>query len=372
MPLSKLNVLEFAGVLAGPSVGMFLAEAGAEVLKIEPPETGDVTRSWRLKTEQAFEQNSRSSYFNSINWGKQSRVMNLKAAENRPELQKLVRAADIALLSFKPGDAGKLGLTYEELNAWNPGLIYASVSGYGPQDERLAYDALLQAESGFMHLNRTPEAPPGKMPVALIDVLAAHHLKELLLLALIQKMKTGKGAHVEVSLFEVAVSSLANQASSWLSAGADPQPMGNEHPHIFPYGGSFSTADGREIVLAVGSDAQFARLCAALGDAALSQDARFARNADRSARRETLRPKLAALFARIPEAVSFLETLHKQNVPAALIRRVSEAVQYYETRFFAHRAAQGLRGLPQLCGRINGKPAARPLSAPPALKTSPD
>jgi crotonobetainyl-CoA:carnitine CoA-transferase CaiB-like acyl-CoA transferase len=368
MPLSDLNVIEFAGVLAGPSAGMFLAEAGAEVLKIEPPGRGDVTRSWRLSCEPAAEKESRSSYFNSINWGKQSLEMDVKAPENRDRLRGLVSAADIALLSFKPGDAEKLGLSYETLSAWNPGLIYASISGYGPQDERLAYDALIQAESGFMHLNRRPETPPEKMPVALIDVLAAHHLKELILLALIQKIKTGRGAEVDVSLFEVAVSSLTNQASAWLSAGAELLPMGSEHPHIFPYGGRFRTADQREIVLAVGSDAQFVRLCHALGDDALAQNPRFARNTDRSTNREELRPELQRLFSGVADAELFLASLHAAKVPAALIRRVSEAVQQYETQFMMHSgAADGFRGLPQLCGRINGKPAARPLSAPPPL-----
>jgi crotonobetainyl-CoA:carnitine CoA-transferase CaiB-like acyl-CoA transferase len=368
MPLSDLNVIEFAGVLAGPSAGMFLAEAGAEVLKIEPPVRGDVTRSWRLPGEPPAERTSRSSYFNSINWGKQSLEMDVKAPENRDQLRELVSAADIALLSFKPGDAEKLGLSYKTLKIWNPGLIYASVSGYGRQDERLAYDALIQAESGFMHLNRSPETPPAKMPVALIDVLAAHHLKELILLALIQKMKTGEGAEVEVSLFEVAVSSLTNQASAWLSNGAEPQPMGSEHPHIYPYGGRFKTGDGREIVLAVGSDAQFVRLCEVLGDAALAQNHRFDRNTARSAQREVLRPLLQTLFNKVTDAEQFLTKLHKAKVPAALIRRVSEAVRQYEGSFMMHSEAGGpLRGLPQLCGRINGKPAARPLQAPPPL-----
>ncbi|MFW6347665.1 MAG: CaiB/BaiF CoA transferase family protein [Cyclonatronaceae bacterium] len=367
MLLSDIHVIEFAGVLAGPSAGMFLAEAGAGVLKIEPPGRGDVTRSWRLAGEQDFHEESRSSYFNSINWGKESLVMDLKAPENRPRLRELVRKADVALLSFAPGSADALGLSYEVLSGWNPGLIYASISGYGPLDERLAYDALIQAESGFMHLNRRPGTPPAKMPVALIDVLAAHHLKELILLALIQKMKSGEGACVDVSLFEVAVSSLANQASSWLSAGVEPEPMGSEHPHIFPYGGSFATGDGREIVLAVGSDAQFTRLCSALGDAGLAQDPRFRRNADRSASREILRPRLQALFTGVAEAQSFLKTLHAAKVPAALIRRVSEAVKQYEARFMLHQSDAGAGGLPQLCGRINGKPAARKLPVPPRL-----
>ncbi len=363
--LDGFKVVEFAAVLAGPSVGMFLAELGAEVIKAEHPGTqGDVTRSWRLPSEKNTD--TRSSYFNSVNWGKKSITLNLKEKSGYRKAEKLVSEADIVVISAKAGDAEKLGLGYSELSALNPKLIHASVNGFGPDDYRTAYDAVLQAESGFMHLNRPPGGEPQKMPVALIDVLAAHHLKELILAAVIYRMKTGKGCSIEVSLFEAAISSLANQAGAWLYAGADPEPLGTEHPHIYPYGCSFQAADRRGILLAVGNDAQFQTLCRLLGIPDIAERPEFAINQMRSANRESLRKTLYDAFVKIPDAAEFLKTLHQHRIPAGMVRRVSEAVTEYARSFAMHESG-GLKGLPQLTGRINGKRISRPLSAPPGF-----
>lgn len=352
-----------AAVLAGPSVGMFLAELGAEVIKIEHPGTqGDVTRSWRIKGEQVSD--GRSSYFNSVNWGKTSLVLDVTESDDRKRLENEIRKADIILVSFKPGDAEKLQLTYEEIKALKSDIIYAAITGFGPGDPRTAYDALLQAEAGFMHLNREPGAKPMKMPVALIDILAAHHLKELVLLAVINKLKTGDGCHVETSLYEAAVSSLANQAGSWLYAGVEPEPMGSEHPHIFPYGCSFTTGDEREIVLAIGNDAQFIKLCALLGDTSLGENELYTTNPARSANREELRPKLEKLFSRVEDASSFMKQLQEFGIPAGMVKTVSEAITLYEERFFVHED-DGLKGIPQLTGKVNRQRVPNPLSVPP-------
>lgn len=257
--LNDLKVLELASVLAGPSVGQFFAELGAEVIKVENILTGgDVTRSWKIPEEKT---DDRSSYFCSANWGKKSIALDLLHAEGREIVHRLAKRADIVVTSYKFGDAEKLGVDYKTLSALNSNLIYGQITGFGASNARVGYDAVVQAEAGFMFMNGEPGGPSLKMPVALIDILAAHHLKEAILLALLQKNKTGKGAFVEVSLLQAAVMSLANQASNWLVAGVIPQKQGSRHPNIAPYGDIFKTSDDHEILLAIGNDRQFDSLC---------------------------------------------------------------------------------------------------------------
>ncbi|MFM8347797.1 MAG: CaiB/BaiF CoA transferase family protein, partial [Bacteroidota bacterium] len=212
--LKDIRVIELASVLAGPSAGQFFAELGAEVIKIENPATGgDVTRSWKSAGEQT---DDRSAYFSCCNWGKKSVLLDLHLSDDRDKLYRLVATADIVIASYKPGDAEKLGVDYDTLSVLNPGIIYGQITGYSGGDDRVGYDAVIQAEAGFMDLNGEAEGEPVKMPVALVDVLAAHHLKEGMLLALLNRMKTGKGCMVSVSLYDAAVASLANQATNLL------------------------------------------------------------------------------------------------------------------------------------------------------------
>jgi len=360
--LEGCKVLELAGVLAGPSVGMFLAELGADVIKVENPAiAGDVTRTWKLPSESKT--SSESSYFNSINWGKKSIFIDLKTEEGREKIYEHIKTSTIVLTSYKPGDAEKLGVSPDQLQSINPELIYAAITGFGSDDKRAAYDALIQAESGFMHLNRQPGMEPAKMPVALIDILAAHHLKELILIAWIQKLKTGKGSYVDVSLFEAAVSSLANQAGAWLYAGVDPQPMGSEHPNIFPYGGTFKTGDNRFVILAIGNDWQFRKLCKILNIQDVSFDSRFKTNPQRSANRDELRPILIQRFRQINDAPNCIDQLQAENIPCGLIRTVSEAVEVYKSGFPTH-SDHSMTGIPTLSGRINRVRASKNLRSP--------
>ncbi|WP_416866809.1 MAG: CaiB/BaiF CoA transferase family protein [Imperialibacter sp.] len=293
---SDLKVIELASVLAGPSVGQFFAELGAEVIKIENPETGgDVTRSWKLAPEAS--DSDMSAYFMSVNAGKTSVLLNLKKSEDLERLYDLVKTADIVIASYKPGDAEKLGVSYADLKAFKPDLIYGHITGFGAEENRVGYDAIVQAESGFVFLNGEKDGKPQKMPVALTDVLAGHHLKEGLLLAVIKRMRTGEGSYVTVSLIEAAISSLVNQATNWLVAGQVPQRMGSEHPNIVPYGNIFKTADNHWLMIAVGSDKQFKSLCSILnlGDLATKQE--FATNAARVKNRELLKPMLESAFS---------------------------------------------------------------------------
>ena len=321
--LDDLLVLELASVLAGPSVGQFFAELGAAVIKVENPRTkGDVTRRWRApRVDDAEESDDRSAYFCCCNHGKQSIALNLSAEAGQDVLHELAGESDVVLASYRPGSAEALGADYETLSAVNPELIYGHVTGYGPDRARAGYDAVIQAESGFMHMNGAADGPPTKLPVALMDVLAAHQLKEGLLVALLSRERDGDGAYVPVSLFQAAVSGLVNQATNWLVAGHSPQRMGSAHPNIAPYGTPYSTADQRSIVLAVGTDRQYAALCEILGRPDLANDPRFATNADRVEHRDALTQILNAQIGRF-EAEDFLTALHEHNVPAGKVRDV--------------------------------------------------
>lgn len=342
--LHDLFVVELAGVLAGPSVGMFFAELGATVVKVEPP-AGDVTRSWKLPGEDP--DSDISAYFSSVNWGKTSVTANLLVGEEREKVYELISRADIVIVSYKPGDDVKLGMDYATLSALNPRLIYAQITGYGREEERTGYDAVIQAESGFMAMNGTPDSGPLKMPVALIDVLAAHQLKEAVLLALLHRERTGGGSRVEVSLFQAGVASLVNQASGWLCAGVEPQRIGSEHPTIVPYGTVFRTRDDRSILLAVGSNAQFRALCTVLDLAVLADDPRFTTNYQRVCNRQALLPLLADAIAG-RQCDDLLARLHEHNVPCGAVNSMSEVFRHPAVRallLHENNAPRGVRSL---------------------------
>jgi len=320
--LDDLLVLELASVLAGPSVGQFFAELGATVIKVENPRTnGDVTRRWTAPNSEEDDSDDRSAYFCCCNHGKQSIALNLSAEAGQDVLHELVREADVVLASYRPGSAEALGADYDTLSGVNPDLLYGHVTGYGPDRARAGYDAVIQAESGFMHMNGPADGPPTKLPVALMDVLAAHQMKEGLLVALLRRERGGGGAYVPVSLFQAAVSGLVNQATNWLVAGHSPQRMGSAHPNIAPYGTPYETGDGPPIVLAVGTDRQFAALCDIVDHPDLAEDPRFATNAQRVEHREALDRVLENCFSDI-DTDSLLNALHARNVPAGIVRDV--------------------------------------------------
>lgn len=295
--LSDLVVIDASTVLAGPSVGTFFAELGARVIKIENPLIPDVTRSWKLPSED--KRSSISAYFSSVNYRKEYVSLNLK--ENRAEFLELIEKADILISNFKAGDEEKFGISDDVLRKINPKLICGKINGFGSKSDRVAYDLILQAETGFMSMNGTPESGPVKMPVAMIDVLAAHHLKEGLLLALLKRSKTNRGTTVTVSLYDAAVCSLVNQASNYLMSGQIPQRIGSLHPNIAPYGEIFRTKDSDLITFAIGSDAHFRKLCDFLGCPELISDERFSQNQGRVIHRKEL-------FQLLEEKIQLLET----------------------------------------------------------------
>ncbi|WP_375559801.1 CaiB/BaiF CoA transferase family protein [Bernardetia sp. OM2101] len=368
-----LKVIELASVLAAPSVGQFFAECGASVLKIENPLTnGDVTRSWKLPSENP--QNSVSAYFSAVNWGKTSLALNIYDKEDKEKLYQEIKNTDIILASYKKGDAEKLGVDYKTLKKINPKLIYGHITGYGTESSKVGYDALIQAETGFVFMNgekeeigTTKKLEGTKMPVALVDILAAHQLKEGLLIALLKREREDnnfEGSYVTVSLYESALSSLANQATNWLNAGHSPQKMGSEHPNIFPYGTIFQTKTD-SLMLVVGSDKQFSILCEVLKTNSISEDERFKTNANRVRNREILRPILEKAFLQT-ESKEILQTLENNNVPAGSVNDIPKAFENEAAQKLLFKDKEtGLRGVKNFVACFDNEVHNLELSVPP-------
>ncbi|HRD52445.1 MAG TPA: CoA transferase [Flavobacteriales bacterium] len=333
-PLSHLLVIETATVLAGPAVGMFFAELGARVIKVEPP-LGDVTRSWKLPIEDAT--SPLSAYFSSVNHGKEHVRLNLKDASDRARFDALLSEADVLITNHMKEDSDKLGLDHERLRGLNPRLIHGHIKGFADQPGRPAFDVVLQAETGWISMTGADDEHLAKLPVALIDVLAAHQLKEGLLVALLQMAMNGRGVYVEVSLEEAALAGLMNQASNHLMTGAVAKPMGTLHPNIAPYGELFPCSDGGRIILAVGSDAQFTALCHALGVDATARDERFASNRARVLNRSALADALASAF-QASHRDELLPRLIAAGVPAGAVRSIDEVLASPAARALVHES----------------------------------
>jgi crotonobetainyl-CoA:carnitine CoA-transferase CaiB-like acyl-CoA transferase len=366
MICKDMLVLELASVLAGPSVGQFFAELGASVIKVENATThGDVTRRWKLSSEP--KETDTPAYFCAANWGKDSLPLNLSQPQDLEQLYTLVKQADIVIASYKPGDAENLQVDYKTLQRLNPKLIYGHLTGYGTDEERAGYDAIVQAETGFMYLNGQPDGVPTKMPVALIDILAAHQLKEGLLVAMLRRALTGEGQYVQVSLVQAAVSALANQATSWLVAGQNPQRMGSEHPSIVPYGSVYTSRDNKQLVLAIGDDRQFERLCHVLGVAELAQDDKYKTNYNRVQHRQELNEKLEQLIARHDQH-ELLQSLLQLHVPAGAVNSVAQVFGMPQARQMLLEYPGAKPGIRQVAFRFeNDEPAL--LTPPPKYKT---
>jgi crotonobetainyl-CoA:carnitine CoA-transferase CaiB-like acyl-CoA transferase len=315
-----LRVLDISTVLAGPSVASFFAELGAEVIKIESP-SGDVTRTWFAKGENTQQT---SAYYLSVNHDKKVVVMDLK--NNRSALDPYLKMADVVIMNFKPGDDQKLQLDSESLRNYHPHLIIARIKGFEEDNLRVAYDVVLQAETGFMSINGTKESGPLKMPVAMMDVLAAHQLKEAILCALIHRLRTGEGATVSCSLEMAGITGLMNQAMAYVKSGIVAEPMGSLHPNICPYGETLTFADGVTVVLAVGSQSQFESLVTLLGISELSNEVAFKDNASRVAHRVELGKRLQAAASQcnfFPLESQWINA----HIPFGRIKNIEEVMQ---------------------------------------------
>lgn len=258
-----------------------------------------------------------------MNWGKKSIALNFHKTKAVEILKTLASRSDIIITSYKPGDAIKLNMDYESLRKCNDKIIYAELTGYGTADLRAGYDAIIQAESGFTYINGEPINDPIKMPVALMDILAAHQLKEAILIALIKRMQTNKGSKVDVSLIQTGIASLANQSANWLVGGFVPERIGSDHPNIVPYGTTFKTADDKIIVLAVGTDIQFQKLCKALDISETGAHSNYATNSQRIKNKNELIKILKDRILKVKKA-TLLKKINKLRVPAGSVNNMME------------------------------------------------
>jgi len=319
--LKDLVVIELASVLAGPLAGSFLAEHGARVIKVENAKTdGDVTRQWKLQREKR--DNRVSAYYASANYGKEVVTLNLGSEEDYAIFLEMVSKADVIISNFQKKTAVKLKVDYQSMVKLAPDIIYAQLVAYAWDDPNPGYDLVMQAEAGFISMNGSIHGELAKMPVALIDVIAGHQLKEAILLGLLTKYKSGEGSYVEVSLYKSAISGLANQASNYLMEGHVAKPMGTLHPNIAPYGDIVVTKDQKMIILAIGSDKQFEKLGKTL-KLAIDLLHTFRFNKDRVTNREELMLKIRAKV----EVLSYNElrmSLKNANIPFCTVAPMNE------------------------------------------------
>ncbi len=320
----NLKVVELASVLAGPAVGLFFRELGAKVIKIENKKTGgDVTRIWKLPSEKADNQ---SAYYSNVNWKKKTLLLDLNDKKDFKKALKKIKTADIVISNFRTESTKKLNLDYKSIKKINPKIIYGLITGFGENSTRPAFDVVLQAETGFLFMNGKPKESPVKMPVALIDLMAAHQLKEGILVALLKREKTGKGSKVSASLYKSAIASLANQATNWLMVNHIPQPMGTQHPNIAPYGDMFETKDGKRIVLAIGNEKQFNSLCNTLKMNTLAGNSKFSTNKSRVKNRAQLNEFLAKKISGLSSKK--LSTLFLNNdIPFGQVKNMQEVFE---------------------------------------------
>jgi crotonobetainyl-CoA:carnitine CoA-transferase CaiB-like acyl-CoA transferase len=324
--IKKLKIIEFASVLAGPLAGNFFSELGAKVIKIENPKTdGDITRSWRTPSEGG--DSSISAYYASANYGKESVFLDLTNEEDHKKALEICVDADVVISNFKPSSAKKLGITFSALKNLNPSLIFAQLSAYPEGKEAPAFDVLLQAQSGYLSMTGFQDKKYAKIPVAMIDMLAAHQLREGILLALLEREIDGKGRKVSTNLYAAALSGLINQASAYLMNGDLPQPLGSAHPQIAPYGDLFYTKDKVPLILAIGTDRKFYSLLQLLGLEKYKD--KFATNQDRVNQREELRQILANSINAI-SAENITQMLDSESIPYSKINNLKNVFDHKE------------------------------------------
>src|SRR5215210_3893803 len=342
-PLDGLLVADFSRVLAGPFAAMTLGDLGADVIKVERPGSGDDTRAWGPPWR-----GDASTYYLGLNRNKRSVALDLADPADRELARSLGERADVLIESFRPGLMDSWGLGGAGLRARNPRLVSCSIVAFGSSERATGlpgYDLLLQAMGGLMSITGEAGGPPVKVGAAVVDLVCGLLVVAGIEAALVERERTGAGRHVEVSLLDSVLTSLLNQGSGWVSAGAEPSRRGNRHPSIAPYE-TFEAAD-RPFALAVGNDRLFARLCEAIGRPELAEDERFATNTARVAHLDALDEALGAVFRTRP-AAHWVEILRAAAVPVGPINRVSEA--------YALAASLGLEPVAE----ADGVPLARP------------
>jgi crotonobetainyl-CoA:carnitine CoA-transferase CaiB-like acyl-CoA transferase len=363
-PLDGIRVVDLSRVLAGPYATLLLADMGAEVVKVEEPGRGDDTRAWP-----PF-QGGEATYFMSVNRGKKSLTLNVKHPEGKAILRRLLEGADVLLENFRPGTLERLGFGYEAVRAFNPRLVYCSISGFGesgPEAGRPGYDLIVQGESGIMDITGFPDGPPAKVGNSIADLAAGTMAAHGIVLALFARERTGEGQRIEIAMLEVMAALLTYHGQAYFATGTSPRRRGNQHPSIVPYE-VFPAADGY-LTVGVANNSLWSRFCQAIGQPELAADPRFDTEAKRVERRGTLVPLLERVFASRPVA-HWLERLGQAGVPAGKIKSVGEALEsaHLQARGAVVSLAHPTAGPLRMVGppiRLSGTPAQA--AAPPPL-----
>jgi crotonobetainyl-CoA:carnitine CoA-transferase CaiB-like acyl-CoA transferase len=343
-PLHGIRVLDLSRILAGPWCTQILADLGAEVIKVERPQTGDDTRHWGppwLRDRDGRE-TSESAYYLSANRGKQSVTLDIARPEGAAVVKRLAAVSDVLIENFKAGDLAGKGLGYPQIRAVNPRIIYCSITGFGqtgPRASQAGYDYLIQGMGGMMSITGVPDGEPGAGPlrvgVAVGDLSAGLYATVGILAALNHRHVTGAGQYIDVSLLDTMVAMLANQGQNYFVGGQVPRRTGAEHPNLAPYR-TFGTRDGH-LIIAVGNDSQFRALCDVLGIAQLADDERFRTNSARVKNRRDI-AQLIEVKTRERALSELIAALEAAGVPAGPINSFDQVfsdpqVQYRQLRF---------------------------------------
>lgn len=361
--LSDIKIIDLSRVLAGPYCTQMLADYGANVIKIEQPGTGDTTRTWAPPFV-----GDQSAYFLCANRNKRSLTLNLKSPEGVAILKQLLHDADVLVENFTPGTMQDLGLAYDTLKAEFPRLIYCSISGYGqtgPYRERPGFDFAIQAEGGIMSITGPVDGEPSKVGVPIADITTGLFATNAIMAALHYRDRAGVGQHIDVALLDSQIAWLANVAHNYLADGTTPKRYGTAHPNVVPYQG-FATSDGN-IALAAGNDAQFKRVCDAIGLPELANDPKYKGNIGRVTNRNTLIPQLQAVF-KTQSTDYWLETLQAANVPISPINDIPTALNNEQVlaRHMVQEVADPKLGKIKVLG-----PVAKLSATPATVRTAP-
>jgi crotonobetainyl-CoA:carnitine CoA-transferase CaiB-like acyl-CoA transferase len=350
-PLAGLRVLELARILAGPWAGQLLADLGADVIKVERPGEGDDTRHWGPPFLTADDGTDLSAaYFHACNRGKRSVAVDIAAPEGQARVRALAAGADVVIENYKVGGLVKYGLDAAALRAAHPRLIVCSVTGFGqtgPYAHRAGYDFIVQGMGGIMSITGEPDGPPQKGGVAFADLFTGVYATVAILAAVQERHRSGAGTHIDMALLDTQVAVLGNQALNWMASGTVPQRMGNGHANLTPYQ-SFPTADG-DLIIAVGNDRQFGRLCEVLGVPALATDERFATNPARVRHRAAMLPLIVAETVRWDSA-RLLVALEAAGVPVGPVNRIDQV--FADPQVVARGMRLLVDGLPGLAAPI--------------------
>ncbi len=363
--IEGIKILDFSRVLAGPFVTMILGELGADVIKVEPP-GGDETRKWSPIVD------GESAYFMSINRNKRSIVINLKDERGKKIIRELVKRTDVVVENFRTGVTKSLGIDYETLSKINPKLVYCSIRGFGeksPYSHRPAYDIVLQAMSGLMATTGEENRPPIRVSFALFDIISGLIATVTILAALLERERTGKGRHIEVSLYDSSIFGMSYIPMIYLMTGRVPPKMGSAHPSIVPYQ-AFQCRDGKWLIVAVTNEKFWSNFCKAIGREDLFEDERFRTNPDRVKNRDILIPILNQII-KTKDREEWMKIFEEYGVPYGPVYELNEVFEDLHVKSSGivteldHETLDKVKQI-QFPALIDGA-RPKPKSAPPAL-----